>query len=209
MLQFLSYVQYSISGQRIEQLRKFFWCYLPFASNESSQGCPIIVAGGGGGGEIPGPWPLIVTALRRTYLYRMTDNHMVVELLWAQSTCSRAPWVIKFVYLCIQEILVVIKSSICPSICPPYIHTYITLFNFGFKRFFWIFLLADVKCHYYELGVQGIYTILILDIHVMITIINNCQNRVSADQCHMTVSWGQVITSLSWRVYLNCPLTNY
>ena len=37
----------------------------------------------------------------------------------------------------------------------------------------------------------------------MITIINNCQNRVSADQCHMTVSWGQVITSLSWRVYLN------
>ena len=51
MLQFLSYVQYSISGQRIEQLRKFFWCYLPFASHESSQGCPIIVAGGGGGGE--------------------------------------------------------------------------------------------------------------------------------------------------------------
>ena len=53
MLQFLSYVQYSISGQRIEQLRKFFWCYLPFASNESSQGCPIIVAGGGGGDPRP------------------------------------------------------------------------------------------------------------------------------------------------------------
>ena len=51
--------------------------------------------------------------------------------------------------------------------------TYVTLFNFGFKRFFRIFLLADVKCHYYELGVQGIYTILILDIHVMINIINN------------------------------------
>ena len=33
---------YFISGQRIELLRKFFWCYLPFASNESSQECPII-----------------------------------------------------------------------------------------------------------------------------------------------------------------------
>ena len=45
-------MQYFISGQRIEQLRKFLWCYLPFASNESSQECPIIVAGEGGG---PGP----------------------------------------------------------------------------------------------------------------------------------------------------------
>ena len=58
MLQFLSYVQYSISGQRIEQLRKFFWYYLPFASNESSQGCPIIVAGGGGGWGDPRPLAL-------------------------------------------------------------------------------------------------------------------------------------------------------
>ena len=58
MFQFLSYVQYFISGQRIEQLRKFFWSYLPFASNESIQGCPIIVAGGGGGGGgTPAPGP--------------------------------------------------------------------------------------------------------------------------------------------------------
>ena len=82
-------------------------------------------------------------------------------------------------------------NKICLSVhsgnfsCDKIVHLSI---HFGFKRFFWIFLLADVKCHYYELGVQGIYTILILDIHVMINIINNCQNRVSADQCHMTVS---------------------
>ena len=82
----------------------------------------------------------------------------------------------------------IVHLSVHMSPIHTYIHTYITLFNFGFKRIFRIFLLADVKCHYYELGVQGIYTILILDIHVMITIINNCQNRVSADQCHMTVS---------------------
>ena len=58
MFQFLSYVQYFISRQRIEQLRKFFWCYLPFASNESIQECPIIVAGGGGGGGDPRPLAL-------------------------------------------------------------------------------------------------------------------------------------------------------
>ena len=67
----------------------------------------------------------------------------------------------------------IVHLSVHMSPIHTYIHTYVTLFNFGFKRFFRVFLLADVKSHYYELGVQGIYTILILDIHVMINIINN------------------------------------
>ena len=35
---------------------------------------------------------------------------------------------------------------------------------------------------------------LILHIHVVVNIIENCQNRVSVDQYHLTVSWAQVST---------------
>ena len=51
------------------------------------------------------------------------------------------------------------------------------------------------------------FTSLILDIHV--TINDTCQNKVSADQYHVTISWAQVCSLLRSRVFLSLPLTKY
>ena len=41
----------------------------------------------------------------------------------------------------------------------------------------------------------------------MLRSINTCQNMVSADQYHMTISWAQVESSLRSHVFLSGPLT--
>ena len=47
----------------------------------------------------------------------------------------------------------------------------------------------------------------ILDIHV--TINDTCQNKVSADQYHVTISWAQAYSSSRPRVFWSWPLTKY
>ena len=42
-----------------------------------------------------------------------------------------------------------------------------------------------------------------------ISLANSVLNLLSADQCHMTVSWAQVYNSLRWRVFLDYLLTSY
>ena len=37
--------------------------------------------------------------------------------------------------------------------------------------------------------------------------IDTCQNKVSADQYHVTISWAQVYSSLRSRIFLSWPLT--
>ena len=51
------------------------------------------------------------------------------------------------------------------------------------------------------------FTSLILDIHV--TINDTCQNKVSADQYHVTISRAQVCSSSRLRVFWSWPLTKY
>ena len=68
-------------------------------------------------------------------------------------------------------------------------------------------MVADVKCHTYQLGVQGTYNLcLTLYWTSMLCAINGCQKRVSADQFHMILSKAQVYNSLRWCVFL---LTSY
>ena len=51
------------------------------------------------------------------------------------------------------------------------------------------------------------FTSLILDIHV--TINDTCQNKVSADQYHVTISRAQVCSSSRSRFFWSWPLTKY
>ena len=51
------------------------------------------------------------------------------------------------------------------------------------------------------------FTSLILGIHV--TINDTCQNKLSADQYHMTISRAQVCSSSKSRIFWSWPLTKY
>ena len=64
---------------------------------------------------------------------------------------SGAPWVIKFVYLCIQEIFVVKKSvNVRPSVRLS------------------VRMLAECEMSHFRFGVQGIYNLLILILGIYI-----------------------------------------
>ena len=54
------------------------------------------------------------------------------------------------------------------------------------RSYLCLFMLPDVKC-----------------LASMLWSIDSCHNRVSADQCHMTVSRAQAKNSLRWRVLFN------
>ena len=105
----------------------------------------------------------VKTSTRMKLLPIKTTKRYVLIFL----SFSRASWVRKFGYLCIQEIWVL-------TIIHPYIHS---------------FMFAVVKCPRHILSVFN----LILDIHGQLTAVK----KVSADYCHMSVSLPQVYNSLT------------
>ena len=89
----------------------------------------------------------------------MTNNHIVVvELLRAQKHMQQSTMDNK-IWLSVHSGNFGCDKIVHLSVHMSPIQTYITLFNFGFERFFRIFLLADVKCHYHKLGVHGVYSL--------------------------------------------------